>query len=315
MRFLIKNIEAIKKDVKLSVKDRKLIQLLVQDGRMPVSTLAKKLGISRPAVTQKIKSLQQKNVLLTPLAYTHIGLIGETMYTLQIGTDLGYDTREITSKLLGIPGIFSVLWYNSPFNLTFGLNHGDVQETIQQIELVIPIKKIRISRVLHHWFHPPHLFKDVPNKGISQHNTIPTIKNTDKKILRDLIDNPRVPVSNIAQKHRIAPLTVKRRIKEMVKNGAIIAFTNFVNPWLCRKDIVSIHLIVKGRDNIIKLTSKLLTIPSVGNIWELDHEWNINIILWVENQLEVSQFMNSISKEFDGIIDSDIMVLAGMVGK
>ena len=50
-RTSLEESEALKKDVKLNVKDRMLIQLLIQDSRTSISELSKKLGVSKPAIT------------------------------------------------------------------------------------------------------------------------------------------------------------------------------------------------------------------------------------------------------------------------
>lgn len=313
MRFLIKKSDAEKNQIKLSVKDKKLIQLLVQDGRMSVSELAKKIQISKPAVTQKINSLKEKKVLLDPVLYTNLNL--EPLYFLQISTGIGYDTEKNDKELLNIKGILAILWYNSPYNLLLGISHDDVQEVIENIERVIEIKKIRILKVSNSWFHPPHIFSEIPNVKTGFRISNPEVDETDRRILKQLEENPRATILNISERIKSAPINIKRRIEKMQKSGAIIHISNYVNMWLCGKDLVSVHFQVKGRKNLNAIVSKLLSFPQTGNVWELEHEWNLNVVFWVSNHLEVSRILDSISKECKGILDSDIMVLTSMVGK
>jgi len=78
--------------------------------------------------------------------------------------------------------------------------------------------------------------------------------------------------------------------------------------------LISINLSVKGKKETEKLVKHLLTIPEVGNIWEFDDEWNINLVLWVKEQLEVNKIINHITNNFK-ILEYDVSILAAMVGK
>ena len=93
MRFLIKETESGKEKVKLSVKDKKLLQLLIQDSRMSVTQLAKKVGISKSAIVQKIESLKKRGIWLDYHLHTRPALFDAGMYIFDISTQLGMTTR------------------------------------------------------------------------------------------------------------------------------------------------------------------------------------------------------------------------------
>ncbi|MFH1802059.1 MAG: winged helix-turn-helix transcriptional regulator [archaeon] len=262
MRFLIKESEARKKEVKLNVKDRKLIQLLVQNSRMGVSELAKRLQISKSAITQKIRALQEKGVLMAPVTYVSVKVEEKPFYFLQIATGLGQDTELTSQDLLSIEGVSAILWYNGSYNLLLGVFHEDIHQAIQEVGNYLTIKKLRIMRVTDNWFHSPHLFEEVADKGATFLRTNPKILSSDRKILNTLFENPRATLLEIAEKTRSAPITIKKRMEEMKKSGAIIQFSNYVNPWLCGKDIVSVHFSVLGRENIDKVIKKTSILAS-----------------------------------------------------
>lgn len=314
MRFLIKETEAQKKEIRLNVKDKKLLQLLIQNSRASVSELAKKLEISKPAVTQKIKSLQEKGALLAPVTYSSIKTEEKPFYFLNISTSLGQDTEKTSSNLLSIEGISAALWYNSSYNLLLGAFHNDINKVIQEINSQTKIKKLRITRVIDNWFHPPHLFQEIPDQKTTFKKTNPEISLLDKKILNELHENPRATILEISEKTKSAPITIKKEINEMKKSGAIINFSNYVNPWMCGRDIVSVHFSILGRNNLNRIISKLLSLPQTGNIWELDHEWNLNAVFWVKDQLEVGKILEDLNKNFEGILDTDFMILTKMTG-
>ena len=44
-------------------KDKKIIDILLQSGREPASSISEKIGISVPTVTDRIKKMQESNII------------------------------------------------------------------------------------------------------------------------------------------------------------------------------------------------------------------------------------------------------------
>ncbi|MBI2043712.1 Lrp/AsnC family transcriptional regulator [Candidatus Pacearchaeota archaeon] len=314
MRFLIRETESGKEKVKLSVKDKKLLQLLIQDSRMSITQLAKKIGISKPAITQKIESLKKRGIWLDYHLHTRPAVFDTDMYVFDISTQLGMTTKEMNIELLKLKETIGVLWYNSPYNLIMAVKTSEPGEVIDKISEILEIKKFRIRRVKDNWFHPMHLFKEIPDKHIEFTNTKAKIDETDKKILNYLYGNPNTTFAEMSEKTKLSPITIKKRLLELEKNKTISAFSGFVDPWLCGKEVVGISLIVKGKKETEKLIKHLLQVPQTSNIWEFYNEWNVNFVLWVDNQADVNKILNSVHSNFK-ILDTEISVLAAMIGK
>jgi len=316
MRFMLKESYAEKRYTKLSVKDKKLIQLLIQDSRATISELAKKVGISKSAIVQKIKSLTKKGILLDPIVYTNVNLsINEKTYSYHIKTQLGMNKEEVNNKLLSIKGLTAILWYNGAFDIILTSVDAEPQDIIEEIEKIIPIKKLRIQKVIGNWFHPPHLFNEIKDVSIKLNRNTSELTKLDEKILLYLHEKPKASLVDIAENIKSSPITIKKRIIQLKKNNSIISFSNYINFWKVNKDLISVSFIVKGNNNTDNLIKKILKIPQAGNIWEFDHEWNINTVFWVENQYEINKILESINKDCNGILDVEIMAMAGMVGK
>lgn len=311
---MIRETESGKGRVKLSVKDKKLLQLLLQDSRMSVTQLAKKVGISKPAVTQKIESLKKRGILNGFILFTNVNSFDESLYVLGISTQLGATTKEVNEKLLGIKEITGILWYNGVFNLVLAIDTTDPQEVIEKIEGIIRIKKLRITRARGHWFHPPHLFKEIKDKNVDFNHMDFKADEVDKKIIDYLHNNPTANFAEISGRTKLSPVTIKKRLEKLEKSGAILGFGVFLDPWLCGKEVIGISLIVKGKKEVEKIIKHLLKIPQTANVWEFDHEWNVGFVLWVDNQADVNKILNGIYNNFK-ILDTEISVLVGMVGK
>jgi len=71
---------------------------------------------------------------------------------------------------------------------------------------------------------------------------------------------------------------------------------------------------VKGKKETEKILEHLLQIPQTSNVWEWDNEWNINVVFWVEEQIEINKILNNLHNNFK-ILDTEISVLVAMAGK
>lgn len=314
MRFSIKETIAKKDLAKLSVKDKKLIQLLIQDSRASVTQLAKKVGISKSAIVQKMDSLKKKGVLTGFVLYTNLNSLGESMYVLEISTQLGMTTEKINGELLKIRKIAGVLWYNGAYNLLIAINAEEPEEVIDKIEEIIEIKKFRIRKFRDNWFHPPHLFKEIKDKNVEFNRVKFKADETDKKIINVLSENPLATFAEMSGKTKLSPVTIKKHLEKLEKDGTILGFSILPNPWLCGKEVVGASFMVKGKKETEKLLKHLLGISQTSNLWECDNEWNINVVFWVEEQIEINKILNNLYSNFK-ILDTEISVLTAMVGK
>jgi DNA-binding Lrp family transcriptional regulator len=123
--------------------DQRLIALLRQDARLPVATLAARLGVSRGTVNNRLAKLQKAGVivgytvLLRPDAQPD--LIRAWM-----GIDVeGNQTREVVARLLGEPGIASLHDTNGRWDLLAELRVSSMAELSQVLERVRLLKGIR----------------------------------------------------------------------------------------------------------------------------------------------------------------------------
>src|SRR3989344_1321230 len=248
MRFLTKSSHAKKSSIKLSIKDRKLIQLLFQNARTPITQLSKKVGVSKPAIIQKIHSLQKKGVLTNLVLLTKVNSNQLPIYLFEISTLTGAENEKISEKLMKIEESITLFWYNGYYNLLIGFNTDKPQEIFEKIEEIIDIKKIRIRKIIDNWFHTPHVFNDVPDKRVNFKRVIVKIDEKDRKILKALDENPLASFTEITTKTKFAIQTVKNHLDYLKNSGIIISNYFLPDVWLCDMEWISMNFIVKGKD-------------------------------------------------------------------
>lgn len=122
--------------------DRRLIALLRTDARMPVATLAAKLGVSRGTVSNRLRKLEDEQVIvgygvrLRPDAQPEqirawMGVLVE-----------GNQTRAVVASLLGEPGVESLHDTNGRWDLLAELRAGSMAELSRVLERIRLIKGI-----------------------------------------------------------------------------------------------------------------------------------------------------------------------------
>ncbi|MFM2052771.1 MAG: Regulatory protein AsnC [Pseudomonadota bacterium] len=123
--------------------DRRLISLLRQDARLGVATLAARLGVSRGTVTNRLRRLEDDQVIVG--------------YTVRLRPDAqpqhirawmavevdGNRTREVVASLLGEPGVEALHDTNGRWDLLAELRADSVAELSRVLERVRLIRGIR----------------------------------------------------------------------------------------------------------------------------------------------------------------------------
>ena len=123
--------------------DRQLISLLRKDARTSVATLAHKLGVSRGTVTNRLRKLEDEQVIVG--------------YTLRLRPDAepnqirawmgvlveGNQTRDVIARMLGEPGVAALHDTNGRWDLLADLRAESMNELSQVLERVRLIKGIR----------------------------------------------------------------------------------------------------------------------------------------------------------------------------
>ncbi|NML45371.1 Lrp/AsnC family transcriptional regulator [Ramlibacter sp. G-1-2-2] len=123
--------------------DQQLIALLRQDARMSVADLAHKLGVSRGTVTNRIRKLEDSQVIV---GYT-VKLRPEAepdRIRAWMGVMVeGNQTRQVIASLLGEPGVAALHDTNGRWDLLAELearSMGELSEVLERIRLISGIR-------------------------------------------------------------------------------------------------------------------------------------------------------------------------------
>jgi len=128
---------------KFDSTDQRLIALLRHDARLPVATLAAKLGVSRGTVNNRLAKLQKAGVIVGYTVQLRPDAQPDQIRA-WMGIDVeGNQTREVVAHLLGEPGIASLHDTNGRWDLLAELRASTMAELSQVLERIRLLKGIR----------------------------------------------------------------------------------------------------------------------------------------------------------------------------
>ena len=122
--------------------DQKLLSLLRQDARLSVATLATRLGVSRGTVTNRIRRLEDSNVIVGYTVRLRPDVQrNEIKAWMSIAVD-GNQMRAVIAGLLGEPGVATLHDTNGRWDLLAELRAESLQELAKVLERIRLLKGI-----------------------------------------------------------------------------------------------------------------------------------------------------------------------------
>ena len=122
--------------------DRQLIALLRQDARMTAATLAAKLGVSRGTVANRLRKLEDAQVIVGYSVRLKPDALPQGIRAWMAVRVDGNQTRAVVASLLGEPGVEALHDTNGRWDLLAELRAADMAELSHILERVRLIKGI-----------------------------------------------------------------------------------------------------------------------------------------------------------------------------
>jgi len=130
--------------------DHRLIALLRQDARLPVATLAQKLGVSRGTVTHRLRRLEDGGVIVGYAVQLRPESRSDEIRAWMGILVEGNQTRTVIASLLGEPGVAALHDTNGRWDLLAELRTASMAELSQVLERIRLLKGIRSTETSIH---------------------------------------------------------------------------------------------------------------------------------------------------------------------
>jgi DNA-binding Lrp family transcriptional regulator len=187
--------------------DIKISYELFFNGRMPYRELAERMGLSSIAVHKRVQNLIDIGIIRGFRAGLNLRSLGGVVVAVcgwsrfedfdDMARDLQKDGR--TYKVIRSPGGF--LFVEGALK--------DIAELDDYSKAVRSICDLKDARVL------------IPHVGGGSPPRWTDLTSTDRSIIRELRDDCRRPLSDVAQELNVSTRTVKRRLDRLMENGMV----------------------------------------------------------------------------------------------
>jgi DNA-binding Lrp family transcriptional regulator len=213
--------------VSLDSTDLKILNLLAKNGRLPYRSIGLTIGMTTKSIKSRVDRMLAAKVIERFLAKVNSSVLGyKRIYALALRkNNLNHELLERFNLVGDIQYQFEVM------GGAIGFDIAVKEGTEDKIELLLSSLKPALLGVIRS-----------QNREVSQKLT-----ETDYTIIKQLIKNPRMEISDIAAATSISPKTVHRRLDKMVRNR-VLEFSIQPNPDAMKGYIV-FFLDVKVKDS------------------------------------------------------------------
>lgn len=307
--------------ITLDAKDRKILYELDMNARESISSIAKKVGLSKEVVNYRIKQLINKGVIEGFNAIIDTSKTGYRIYRLFIKYQNVSPKREIEilNYLNQHPSIGWVSSYEGFYDLAILFWAKDIFEFRdlsddlftkygQYFQEHVQSSVLRIYHFKHNYlFNTKDYYKGLIGGKIDQAD----LDGTDFSILQILAKDCRTTTLDIGKRLNLSPNTVKYRIKRLLENKVIIAFRTMINisslGYQHYKVFLNLHnLTQKTRMEIVeylRINQNVTCIKDSMGFADLEFE------IHIQNVTELHETIRNLKSRFANIIKNSRSVL------
>lgn len=225
-------------ELKLDLKDKKILSELEMNARIPHSELAKKVKLSKQVVKYRIEKLESKKIIQGYNALINVSGLNQVIYVIYLKL-IQISSSEEEKWMLEVdsdPNVLAVGKNAGYWDVTLVIRAKNNRE-LDEIFKGIASKKQRnikdkliTSEIESTYFSTNLIFKS-KDKEISTTNTSEEnkIDEKDVKIIGFLSENCRISLLDLSEKLNMSPNGVKDRIKKLEKNKVILGYKTKIN--------------------------------------------------------------------------------------
>ena len=135
----------------------------------------------------------------------------------------------------------------------------------------------------------------------------------DQKIIRCLIQNARMPYSEIGQQVGISRVAVKMRVQALEKKGIIEEYTTFINPQKISGAISCYFEIETVPDTLEEVISILEKNDTVTQIYRVTGKSRLHVHAVSPSQEELEQLLHGTMDHLPGVLECSTNIILSRV--
>ena len=135
----------------------------------------------------------------------------------------------------------------------------------------------------------------------------------DQKIIRCLIQNARMPYSEIGQQVGISRVAVKMRVQALEKKGIIEEYTTIINPQKISGAISCYFEIETVPDTLEEVISILEKNDTVTQIYRVTGKSRLHVHVVSPSQEELEQLLHGTMDHLPGVLECSTNIILSRV--
>ncbi len=130
----------------------------------------------------------------------------------------------------------------------------------------------------------------------------------DSEIIRSLVRNSRITLSQMSKEINVPDATISNRLKKLEKN-VIKQYTLIVDPDELGLTVTAIIIIQTESEKHENVKNELSKLEEVSEVYSVSGEYDILIKVWAHSIEELNDIMNSKIRSVDGVEDLTEMIV------
>jgi len=300
--------------IKLGLIDRKLLFELDSNSRAPISTLSKKLSISRDVVSYRLNRFKDKKIINSYGAVIDASKLGYKIYRifLKFYAMPKQKYQELLNLLKETDNIFWIGECDGFVDLAIGIWINKSSELYHFYnELVLSFRKYIKKDYVYELISFTHFTENYIGDFSTEDRVLAVIGKSEKEsfdqidiqILNLLVANSRIPIIEIASKVNLDSSTVIHRIKQLKKRKIISAFTIDINHEVLGRDWYSIKIYLSDLSRRKEIIEFLKSVNSVITMSSTIGGWDIDFDMKISSSKEYYDLMDTLKNNFSEMLE------------
>lgn len=301
--------------IKLTKKDRKILYQLELNSRQSLSSIARKVKLSKEVVNYNINKMEKNRLIKSYSLILDLSRLGYSTFRILLNFK-DYDDKLI-ERLKKLPFIGWIVSIEGKWDIVliiWAKNIFELKAHLEEITSCCNIKDKLIAPIfsIHHLKHNI-LYEKQDNSmitfGTNQDNII--LDELDKKILKILSINARTPLTDIARKCNKSSNVIKYHIKKMTDQRLILGYSVQLDMSLLDYSHFKVLLDLESfnKESLSKLKYYLSNNKNIIYITEAFGLADLEFEALFKTSKELNLFMKKLKKDLPGMINSYDIIL------